>query len=765
MLEASKPLTDVGRDGAIGAFASPAEHYSSFTSFIRRQFPVIAYIVVLVLVVAIVYLLTTPPSFTAQATVIIDTHKVQLFQKEFVLGDLPIDSAEVESQVELIKSERIALSVIKDLRLNEDPEFLGQGGGFLGSTLGAVSRFFSSPKSTTRTSRQVVEAFSKRMTVKRAGLTYIIQIAFKSPNPDRAAQIANAIAEAYIDDQLQARYQATRSAGVWLQARIRELREQSSGAERAVVEFKAKNNIVSTGGGPGGRLLNEQQMAEFNSQLMVAQAQTAEAHARLDRIEAVLSSGSPDAPVSETVADTLKSEVVTKLRLHYLELSGRRADWTAHYGANHLAVVNLGNQMREIRSSILDELRRTAETYKSDYKIAQQREEAIRKGLQSLVSQSHVSDQAGIVLRELEGTAQTDSALRDNFLQRYMEAVQQQSFPIAEARVITTAAPPEHKSEPRTLLILAMAGIGGIVLGIGVGRLRDLSDRVFRTGDQVVASLELDCIGLLPKLSIDISQSRRSKPSAGTSKGAVVPRTIVRDDRLLWHVVNEPFSRFTEAIRSIKLAADLAMTSRDMGKVIAVTSALPKEGKSTVAASLAELISNSGAQTVLVDGDLRNPSLIRQLAPQAKWGLLDVVGKAASLEEVVWKEEFSKLNFIPGLTTIRFAHTSDVLGSEGVKQFFKALREKFDYVIVDLSPLAPVVDVRATTHFVDAYVYVIEWGKTKFDVVERAFTEARGVRQNILGVVLNKADLSALNRYDSYYGSRYHKKYHSYHRA
>src|SRR5262249_44726091 len=249
--------------GAIGAFASPAELNASFTSFVRRQFPVIASIVALVLALVIIYLIRTPPSFTAQATVIIDSHKVQLFQKESVLGDLVIDSAEVESQVELIKSEHIALSVIKDLRLNEDPEFLGQGGGYLESMRGAFSRFFSSPESTTRSSRQVMEAFSKRMTVKRVGLTHIIQIAFKSLNPDRAAQIANAIAEAYIDDLLQAKYQATRRASVWLQARIRELRAQASDAERAVVEFKAKNNIVSTGGGPGNRLLNEQQMAEF----------------------------------------------------------------------------------------------------------------------------------------------------------------------------------------------------------------------------------------------------------------------------------------------------------------------------------------------------------------------------------------------------------------------------------------------------------------------------------------------------------------------
>ena len=158
--------------------------------------------------------------------------------------------------------------------------------------------------------------------------------------------------------------------------------------------------------------------------------------------KSVLQSNSPEAAVIATVADTLKNEVITKLRSQYLELARREADWTPRYGANHLAVVNLRNQMREIQNSIRDELQRIAETYKSDFEIAKQHEDSVQKQLDQAVSQSQVTNEAQVALRELESNAQTYRALYDNFLQRYMESVQQQSFPITEARVISAATRP-----------------------------------------------------------------------------------------------------------------------------------------------------------------------------------------------------------------------------------------------------------------------------------------------------------------------------------
>ena len=318
-------------------FALPEETLEQIVSFIRRQFRIIVFVALVGISLGAVYLATTPVSYTAQVMLLIDSRKVQLFQQQSVLGDIPIDTASVDSQVEVLKSENVALSVIKDLHLTQDPEFVAPGGGLIGTIVGFISNPFGSsePESEFELTRNAIGVFQKGLDVKRVGLSYVIGISFRSLNPGRAAQVANGIADAYIVDQLEAKYQATKRAAVWLQDRIRELRDQASTAERAVVAFKTKNNIVTT----GGTLMGEQQVAELSSQIVIARAQSSEARARLDRIETVLNADSPDATVDATVTDTLKNDVITKLRSQYLEYKQRTADWTARVGPNHLAVV------------------------------------------------------------------------------------------------------------------------------------------------------------------------------------------------------------------------------------------------------------------------------------------------------------------------------------------------------------------------------------------------------------------------------------------
>ena len=481
---------------------SGAETLQVFVGFIRRQISVIVFVVLLAIALGVIYLLTARPSFTAQAQLLIDARKVQMFQQQPILGDIPVDTAQVESQVEVLKSENIALAVIKKLHLTEDPEFVGSEVGVLGAVFNSIISPFAAnqPSSEFELSRRVIHIFQNRLSIKRIGLSYVIEIAFRSYNPERASEIANAVADAYIVDQLEAKYQATRRASGWLQDRIKELRDQVAVAERAVVNFKTKNNIVSTGGNDK-RLVGEQQVAELSSQLVIARANTAEARARLDRIESVLKADIPNAAFGATVTDTLKNEVVAKLRSQYLELSAREADWSAKYGRNHIAVVNLRNQMREIRRSIFEELKRLGETYKSDYAIAKQREVGVQQELAQAISQSQVTDAKSVTLRELQSTAQTYKTIYENFLQRYMEAVQQQSFPISEARLISAASRPLNRSSPKALLVLAITGLGGMVLGFGIGILRDMSERVFRTSEQVENLLQLTCIALVPLLT------------------------------------------------------------------------------------------------------------------------------------------------------------------------------------------------------------------------------------------------------------------------
>jgi succinoglycan biosynthesis transport protein ExoP len=198
-------------------------------------------------------------------------------------------------------------------------------------------------------------------------------------------------------------------------------------------------------------------------------------------------------------------------------------------------------------------------------------------------------------------------------------------------------------------------------------------------------------------------------------------------------------------------------------QVLGLTSSLPNEGKSTIAFSLAQLMSQVGARTILVDCDLRNPSLSRALAPRAKTGLIDVIAEKVSLEKAIWEDPSTNLSFLPVVVKFRVAHSNEILSSIATKKLFEKLRKSYDYVVVDLPPLAPVVDARATTHLIDSFIFVVEWGRTKIDVVEHALGQAQGVYDNLLGAVLNKVDMNTFSRYaghrESYYYNEHYSRY------
>ncbi|HWX13795.1 MAG TPA: GumC family protein, partial [Methylocella sp.] len=312
--------------------------------------------------------------------------------------------------------------------------------------------------------RRVQAKFEDQRTITRVEQSYEMEIDAQSEDRNKAAKIANAIAEAYIDDTLEAKYQATRRANVWLQDRLQELRAQVAAEQKAVVAFRQKNNIsyVDTGGGKfyvdtPGKLVNEQQLSELNSQLILAQAATAQAKARYDRIQEVMKQEIPDA----SVGDALNNQVIIKLRGLYLDLAARAGIYSQKYGSNHLSVVALRSQMREQLLAIRDEMGKIEQSAKSDYEIALAREQSLFASVKSAMSQSQLTNQTQIQLQELESKAQTSRTLHDNFLQHYMETIQQQSFPITEARLVGPADAPLSKSYPKTWLILLLALVGG----------------------------------------------------------------------------------------------------------------------------------------------------------------------------------------------------------------------------------------------------------------------------------------------------------------
>jgi polysaccharide biosynthesis transport protein len=715
----------------------------TFASLIRRQLPVFFVMVPCAMALGLVYLLTTPSSYTAVAKMVLDTRKVPAFQQQQLIGDA-IDSTEVGTQVDVLTSENVSLAVIKALKLTKDPEFVGPGTGLFSAIFNLISSIFNSRSAESQEQRALAR-FEANLTVRRHPLTYTMEISFRSLDPGKAAQIANAIVDAYIADQSEGKYQSTWRASKWLLDRTNSLRDQASADLKALVEFKQRNNLVAS----DGKLINEQQMSEVNSQLILAHAATAEAKARLDLIQEVMSQDTPNA----SAVEALKSEVIIKLRQQYLEIAGRESILAKKYGPDHLAAVALRNQMFELRRNIADEMGRIAQSYKSEYEVALTRETSLQKSLTGSVAESRVTGHAQIELQELESNAKTSRIMYDNFLQRYVEAVQQQSFPVSDARLISVAIPPLKRSQPNTLIVLAITTVGGMMAAFAVAALREASDNVFRTSAKVEDVLHVKCIAMLPRLKpvAPDANDKEENTAAAFAKGKV-----------LHQVIDAPFSQFTESLRSLKVIVDLN-SGGETKRVIGVTSSLPNEGKSAIAANFSALIAHSGSRVILVDADLRNPSISQHLGPAATIGLVDVATGRAALNDAIWTDPTSGLTFLAaGPHSTKLLHPNEFLGSIALKSLIDKLRGSYDYVVVDLPPLAPVVDTRMTTGCIDSYVYVVEWGRTKVDVVQHSLSNAREIYDRLLGVVLNKVDLSVLERYERHRTDYYYRQFSPY---
>ena len=744
LLDSSMPSVRAEENG-FGGLVNPA------LGFLRRRYALIVLTAALAFTASVIYLRITPPTYTAQVNVLLGNPKSQFIEQQSVLAETPIGSPQLESQIQVLKSKAIAASVINQLKLADDPDFKEPGP----SWRSVIRKWFGS----TPSGRQVdpkdrlVAAFDERLTAARVGFSMVVEIGFSASSAERSAEIANAVANTYIADQLNTKLEANRTATAWLQDRLKELGNQALTAERAVNELKAKNNIVAA----GGKLMDEQQVTELTTRLGAVRAQTSEAAARLNRLEKVLASntadslsiGSLDAPGS----DGQNNSVITNLRQQYLEYATREYEYTTKYGADHLAVVAIRTTMKGIRTSMLDEVRRLAAISRSDFEVAKQRQQEIEKQVALAVSQSRTTNSADLGIRELESSAKEYRALYESFLQRYMGSLQQESFPISDARVISPAAPPQAKSKPKTGLIFAIGMFGGIALGTALGFLRDLMDRGFRTTAQIEATLQLPCLSLVPLLR-DSGLKKSSPRTAVQVDQEFGQRTLSRSSAMCWAATAMPLSRFAESIRSLKLAIDLDPT-KTSNKVIGITSALPNEGKSTIAASLAQLIAHAGKRVIVVDCDLRNPSLSSNLAPNASAGIVDVLFGTSSLEETVWRDPKINLTFLPGAKRAPLFHTSEMLGAEQTRTLFGELRATYDYVIVDLPPLVPIVDARVITPLIDQFILVVEWGRTTTDVVRHALRAAPDVYEALAGTVLNKTDMKAIKRYDNYHGGYY----------
>jgi succinoglycan biosynthesis transport protein ExoP len=728
---------------------SVAETIARGLGIVRRQIFAVSAFALLGLALGGIFFAKTPPKYIATATLLVDTRKMELVQQPAVYNDMSIQSmGAMESQVELLKSDEVALNVIRKLNLSEDPRFIGGGReGALQSLLYRVApSYFRETPALSEDERQnlTLKLFTKNLSVTRIGVTYAMEINFESRYPDLAAKVANAVAGAYIDLQRTTEYEAARRASDWLEQRIPELRAKSEDAQKAVVDYKQEHNIVET---DGGRLVDEQRLTGMNDQLNAAHDETLKAKARFNQFSVAKGIEIPSTAAIGSDAHAASPDFLDKLRSQYLDVVSKEADSSAKLGPNNPAIISLRNQKIQLRSEIAEEIQRLKDTSGSDYTAAQERESTLKKEFSEAVTQNQEANQAQVKLRELEASAHAYQDLYNTFINRYNASLQQLASPIAEASVITSATPIIQRDYKKTFQIAALFPIGALALGFGVALLREvLGGRVFLTSKSVQSHLRIGCIGLLPKLE----KVRRRRWRAKNPPNPIASRTLVRGNyELSWSVVEYPLTQFSEGVRSIMLAIDLE-TKSTSNRVFGLTSSIPDEGKSTTSLAMGLLSALNGASVVVVDCDLRNPSLSRSLTPNATSGIVELANGQASLENVVWKDGATGMAFLPAMPHVGPPDPPSILAGAKMKQLFDELRKQYDFVLVDLSPIAPVIDVCATTEFIDAYVLVIEWGRTTIDVVQHALRAAPLPSGSIMGAVLNKADVKILKTYDPY---------------
>lgn len=715
---------------------------------VRRQYRIVGLFALIGLVCGALYLLMTPRVYTAQAELLFDRGNRPVVSQQPVLIDTPFDASFFESQIKLIESDATALAVVKKLGLAKMPEFTSSGAGMFASIMGIFRS--SGPKSKGELEESAASALAQKITAKRIGITFFVEISYQDTNATLAEKIVNAVAEAYINGQQESRRLASRQANDWLKGRLDELRRNADNDEQAVNEYKATHNIVKS----GGTSIGEQAVAALNVEIVQARAKASEASARFDRIESALRSKGGDLPVDATVVDTLNNPIITKLRQEYLSLASKEAEYAARFGGQHLAVVGIRSKMKAAEVAMYSELKRFAAIARSEYEIAKARQDNLERELRTSVSQSQATDRAQVKLRDLETAQQNSRALYTTFQQRYLEASQQQATSISDVQLVAPATATNQKRGPK---VLAISIFGGLALGAALGFFREASDRVFRTSKQVEDILGLPCVGLIPLLS----QHAVAQPISAAKEGLAL-RSITYRSPLMDTFLRDPFSPTAEALRSIKLAADLHVKSttsdeaRKKGSIIGICSALSSEGKSTLSIALSELAARVGNKVIVVDCDLRHPSTSRKLAPNASVGLAEVLSNECALDMAIWTDPATGMAVLPILQSIKPIDPYQLFSSAAADRLFKELKARYEYIILDLPCMLNVIDVQATGNVADLFFLVLEWGHTKISLIERVLSSSAAISEKIVGVVLNKADIDYIVRYNSYDYKKYY---------
>ncbi|MGK6311589.1 polysaccharide biosynthesis tyrosine autokinase [Neorhizobium sp. DT-125] len=723
-----------------------------------RRLSVIVICLIATVALAGLYLFTAKPIYTALTQILIDDNLSRYAEDEQDSQTAQQIDNRMSSAVEILKSKALALRVVDQGKFDQNEMLVNPPQSPVDLAKGAIKSVVTMLTPGGPPPSEELERLGRRekaaailqqsLTVERVGRSSVIALSVRSPDPQLSATVARTYADSYLTDQLNANFDASEKASLWLQERLNDLNARSQQASLAVEQYKVEHNLVS----PRGELLSAQQLSDLNSQLIVAQADAASASARYQQYQAIIDKGA-EAAVQNAVVSARDTDntVIQDLRKRYIAINDREQGVVQQFGADHPQAIALKAEKNDVSQQIYRELRQLTGSFRNEFEVASSRERSLRESIERVAGRDSQANVSMVQLRELEQRATALKTLYESYLGRFEEATQRQSFPIAKARVISDAGLPTAPSSPRKTLTMALSIVLGLLIGGAAATLLEFRERFFRTGDDVQDKLGQRFLGYLPKVNTALAEESTAPPAPPAATegeaAAAPPGNPISFRRLMRIAVEAPRSHFAETLRNAKLACDIMLQDRKC-RVIGVVSCLPGEGKSMVAANFAGLLASTGVRTLVIDADLRNPGLSRMLGSEPDVGLVEVILQKTSWTSAARVDRRSRLTILPMTMRSRnLAHTSELLASSGMSQFLESIKETFDVIVVDLAPLIPVIDAKAFEPYVDGFLFVTEWGVTPAKAVQSVLRSEPQIASKTVGVILNKTEMSELHRY------------------
>ncbi|CDO34245.1 MULTISPECIES: GumC family protein [Novosphingobium] len=676
---------------------------SGSISFFRRRLKIIIAFAILGLLAGLAISLLSKKVYRAEATVMLVEQSSGLPSADDTpTAPVPLTSQLVDTQVEIIKSRQMARRVADALKIDKG--------------LDAEER------------RTLFDLMQEKVNAQRTGTSFALTISYDAAVPSDARQIVNEYAHQFANWQTSQDEERNSQIRKQVEERLVSLREQAQADTSALQQYRIANNLLST----SGASLTEQEISNYNLEMTRARAESAEANARLQTALGQLRSGSS----GDDVGEALDSPVVSSLRTQEGTLAGEVASLEARYGPNHPQLIRTRNQLAQVRQQIQDEIGRVISNLRAKKDVSEDRLASIAGSLSHARSMLASNNAAMVGLSELERSAEASQGIYETYLNSYKQLLAAEGTSKPMARILSLANDPMKPISPNLKLNLALALVIGLGLGVIAAYIADALFHGIKSAHEVEHDLGENCLASIPLLA----SVHEGKPHAISA---------IRDN---------PKSVFTESFRVLSTAIDQATMNR--AQVIAITSALPGEGKTVLSCCLSHVLAADGERTMLIDCDLRRRGISRLLdvGPDQP-GLIEVLNGTSPLdvEELLRDRVLCVLPLGP-----KSDAPDKLLTGQPFIDLLEKLRPHFDRIILDLPPILPIAATRSIACQADAVVLAAHWCKTSSFAIRTARARLPKKLVNVVGVALNQVDLRKKAYFDREDVSFYYSKYSEY---